>query len=362
MDQSQRRYRSLDQSQRRYRLRVDPPGNSPAAGNGASPAAGNGASPAAGNGASPAAGNGAVAPDPPADAVARPAAAPDPPADAAARLTDAAARPADASTRLTEAAARLDAIAGASQDAGDAVLRDDPKPPSAGSARWCSIVLKRTERGAEFQVLALGESGERRVVGRSDPIKLSRSGEARDRGQAKEAHEALTRQLVGAGWTPVGARGRWHDLAFVRSPALDGPKPRRLVIRLTREGQMGRFLADELDEYGNPTAVDHSDEFSLTPGMPDAPPTEEAQVAHQALLMKLTRAGWAQSGAPGPEWHSQTMVSGEPAQPTGGAVTAIGSGSVSGGFSLLDDLTKRVDEARARLPSSSERRDDARSA
>jgi hypothetical protein len=252
-----------------------------------------------------------------------------------ARPHEAAPRPQESAARLTDAAARLRAVEGGGQGADDEVSRDHPKPAKA--VRWCAIVLRRADRGGEFQVVALVDSGEWKVVCRSETIKLSRSGEARHRGPARQAHDALTRQLLAAGWTAVGARGRWHDSTFVRSPGSERARTRRAVIRLTPQGDKGSFQAEELDEFGSATPIERSAEFSLPAGAA-AVDGDEARAAHQALIARLARAGWAKSDSPGAEWYSVTMVSGQSAETAAGSVTAMATRSKSQGLMLLDDL------------------------
>jgi hypothetical protein len=183
----------------------------------------------------------------------------------------------------------------------------DSAPSVNRPARWCAIVLKRIGRSGRFEVVAVSERGERRAVAESPAFKLSRSGQASERGPAKAAHARLAGQLAAVGWTPVTTRGRWHDSSFVQSRD-DVPHQRYLLIGLTRERSVGRFQADEMDAYGNATLVEQSEEFEVLLKESDVTATEAARSAHEHLVMKLVEEGWTPDGVARGEWYAAAMT------------------------------------------------------
>lgn len=180
-------------------------------------------------------------------------------------------------------------------------------PTVIGRARWCAIVLKRIGRSGRFEVVAVSERGERHAVAESPAFKLSRSGRASERGQAKAAHARLAGQLAAVGWTPVITRGRWHDSSFVQARD-DVPHQSYLLIGLTRARSVGRFQADEMDAYGNATLVEQSEEFEVFLTESDVIATEAARSAHEHLVMKLVEAGWMPDGVARGEWYAAAMT------------------------------------------------------
>lgn len=180
-------------------------------------------------------------------------------------------------------------------------------PTAVGSARWCAIVLKRSGRQGRFEVVARGVRGETRAVAESPTFKLSRAGQAPERGPAKAAHARLAGQLAAVGWTPVTTRGRWHDSSFVQSSD-DVRHQRYLLIGQTRAGSVGRFQADEIDAYGKATLVEQSEEFEVVLNESDVIPNEAARSAHEQLVIKLIAAGWTADGAGRGEWYAAAMT------------------------------------------------------
>lgn len=97
-----------------------------------------------------------------------------------------------------------------------APVKDPLRIENRGRAEWCAIVLARNERTGEFRIVTLDRNGQRHEIARSASFPMPRSLRIRQRGTAREAHEALVQELLAAGWRPLAARGRWHDTAFIR--------------------------------------------------------------------------------------------------------------------------------------------------
>jgi hypothetical protein len=168
-------------------------------------------------------------------------------------------------------------------------------------------VLKRTGRSGEFHVLALGGRGGRRVVARSpSPFKVMRSGHVPARGDARQAHRQLVRQLLDAGWTRVASRGRWHDTTFTRQ-AVPGAR-RRLQISIAHQGGKGRFEAIEHTDYGTERLLGTSDEFEVASNGVGIVATEAALCAHCDLIADLAAMGWVSTGQTAGGWFAQFLA------------------------------------------------------
>ena len=143
--------------------------------------------------------------------------------------------------------------------------------PAADARRpeQCAIVYDGSRRHGEFQVVVTETGGALRCVARSPAFRAPRFGPVRRWGRARVAHELLVLRLEACGWWPVESGGPWHDLAFVRL-RVEGMRSKPALVTAVREAGRARFMAEELDDYGNPTPLALSTLVSRAP-LPTGP-------------------------------------------------------------------------------------------
>jgi len=163
-----------------------------------------------------------------------------------------------------------------------------PRPPARPDR--CAIVYEESGRYGEFHVVATETDGSRRSVSRSPTFRAPRLGRLHRYGAARVAHELLVTRLEACGWWPVDAGGPWHELAFVRLPG-EGMRRRRSVVTAVRDAGRARFVAEELDTFGNPTPLVVSAPFGARRfGRLRASP--RAKTALRQLVERMEAEGW----------------------------------------------------------------------
>ena len=178
-----------------------------------------------------------------------------------------------------------------------------PRPP-AGPDR-CEIVYEESGRYGEFHVVVTETDGSPRSVSRSPAFRAPRSGRLRRRGAARVAHELLVARLEARGWWPVDAGGPWHALKFVRLPG-EGMSRRRSVVTVVRDGGNARFVAEELDNFGNPTPLGVSAPFGARRfGRLRASP--RAKTALRQLVERMDAEGWRPAPGVGRAWYEISL-------------------------------------------------------
>ncbi|MBD0282199.1 MAG: hypothetical protein ICV69_08410 [Thermoleophilaceae bacterium] len=177
--------------------------------------------------------------------------------------------------------------------------------PDARRSDRCAIVFDDSGRRAEFQVVVPESDGSRRYVGRSPSFRAPRFGSLRRRGPARVAHELLVARLEACGWWPVDSGGAWHELGFVRLRN-SGARSRRCLVTLVRQPRRARFVAEELDTYGNPTPLMLSAPFSAARFLP-VRPSRRARAALQELVERMESEGWNVAAAVGKEWYAISL-------------------------------------------------------
>ena len=147
--------------------------------------------------------------------------------------------------------------------------------------------------------------GSRRSVSRSPAFRAPRSGRLRRRGAARVAHELLVTRLEACGWWPVDASGPWHALAFVRLPG-EGMSRRRSLVMVARDRGKARFVAEELDTFGNPTPLVVSAPFGARRfGRLRASP--RAKTALSELVKRMDADGWRPAPGVGEAWYEISL-------------------------------------------------------
>jgi hypothetical protein len=178
-----------------------------------------------------------------------------------------------------------------------------PRPPARPDR--CAIVYEESGRYGDFQVVVTETDGSRRSVSRSPAFRAPRSGRLRRRGAARVAHELLVTRLEACGWWPVDAGGPWHAIAFVRLPG-EGMSRRRSVVTVVRDAGEARFVAEELDTFGNPTPLVVSAAFGARRfGRLRASPG--AKTALRQLVKRMESEGWRPAPGVGKAWYEISM-------------------------------------------------------
>ena len=219
---------------------------------------------------------------------------------------------------LIEALGRHNATSPASE--GPALSDVDTAPAvrrreDARNLDRCAIVYHRSGRHGEFQVVVTEADGSRRSVARSPAFRAPRAGAVRRRGAARAAHDLLVRRLEACGWWPAGSGGRWYELGFVRLRTA-GKGSVRSVVTVVRDARQARFVAEELDTYGNPTPLLVSRPFSV-PRVRPPRPTSQAKAALKELVTRMERKGWNVAEAIGEERYPISL----PRRPVAGRRT-----------------------------------------
>src|SRR5919108_2309919 len=178
-----------------------------------------------------------------------------------------------------------------------------PRPPARPDR--CAIVYEESGRYGEFHVVVTETDGSRRSVSRSPAFRAPRSGRLRRRGAARVAHELLVTRLEACGWWPVDASGPWHALAFVRLPG-EGMSRRRSLVMVARDRGKARFVAEELDTFGNPTPLVVSAPFGARRfGRLRASP--RAKTALSELVKRMDADGWRPAPGVGEAWYEISL-------------------------------------------------------
>jgi hypothetical protein len=178
-------------------------------------------------------------------------------------------------------------------------------PPDARRSDRCAIVYEGSGRRGEFHVVVAEPGGSRRSVARSPSFRPPRFGPLRRWGPARAAHELLVSRLEACGWWPVDSGGAWHELGFVRLRDA-GMRSRRSLVTVAREPTRARFVAEELDAYGNPTPFMLSAPFSAASFLP-VRPSRQARAALQQLVERMESEGWNVAAAVGKEWYAISL-------------------------------------------------------
>jgi hypothetical protein len=170
----------------------------------------------------------------------------------------------------------------------------------------CAIVYHRSGRHGEFHVVVIGAEGSRRSVGRSQRFRAPRVGAVRRRGAARAAHDLLVRRLEACRWWAAGSGRRWYELGFVRLRTA-GIGTARSLVTVVRDAGWARFVAEELDTYGNPTPLLVSAPFSV-PRVRGIRASSEAKAALKHLVARMEREGWNVGEVVGQEWYAVSLV------------------------------------------------------
>jgi hypothetical protein len=181
-------------------------------------------------------------------------------------------------------------------------------PPRAADPRRpdrCAIVYHRDGRHGEFHVVVTEANGSRKSVARSPAFRAPRIGPVRRRRAARAAHDLLVRRLEACGWWPAGSSRKWYELGFVRLRTA-GMGSVRSLVAVVRDGSQARFVAEELDTYGNPTPLLVSASFSARRARA-VRPSREAKLALKQLVVRMEREGWDIAEAVGEEWYAFSM-------------------------------------------------------
>jgi hypothetical protein len=191
---------------------------------------------------------------------------------------------------------------------------------SAADARGpdqCAIVYRASRRRGEFAVVVTENGGSRRCVARSPEFRSPRFGALRRWGAARVAHELVVSRLAACGWWSVESGGAWHELGFVRArPA--GMRTRRSLVTVVREAGQARFVAEELDAYGNPTPLMVSGPFGA-PRFLSVRPSRQARRSLERLVGRMESEGWMVATAAGKNWYAISFW--RPVSPNGGPRT-----------------------------------------
>jgi hypothetical protein len=169
----------------------------------------------------------------------------------------------------------------------------------------CAVVYKGSRRRGEFEVVVTENGASRRCVARSPEFRPPRFGPLRRWGAARVAHELVVVRLAACGWWSVDSGGAWHELPFVRArPA--GMRTRRSLVMIVREAGQARFVAEELDAYGNPTPLIVSTPFGA-PRFLSVRPSRQARRSLELLLGRMEAEGWKAAAPVGKNWYAISL-------------------------------------------------------
>jgi hypothetical protein len=169
----------------------------------------------------------------------------------------------------------------------------------------CAIIYKTRRRHGQFDVIVTENDGSHRCVARSPQFRAPRFGALPRWGAARVAHELVVSRLAACGWWSVESGGGWHELGFVRArPA--GMRTRRSLVTVVREAGQARFVAEELDAYGNPTPLMVSAPFG-TPRFLSVRPSRQARRSLEELVGRLEWEGWKVAAAVGKNWYAISL-------------------------------------------------------
>lgn len=169
----------------------------------------------------------------------------------------------------------------------------------------CVILYKGSRRRGEFQVVVTEDDGLGVCVARSPEFRSPRFGALRRWGAARAAHELVVSRLAASGWWSVDSVGEWYELGFVRArPAV--MRTRRSLVTVVREAGRARFVAEQLDAYGNPTPLTVSVPFPA-PRFVSIRRSRRARSSLEQLVGRLASEGW-QVAAPGRKnWYAISL-------------------------------------------------------
>jgi hypothetical protein len=176
-----------------------------------------------------------------------------------------------------------------------------PADDARGSDR-CAIVYRESGRHGEFEVVVTDRRGECRSVARSPAFRRPAFGGLPRRDAARVAHEVLVRRLEAGGWWAVDSGGPWHELGFVRLRTPD-MRIARSVLTVVRDAGRARFVAEELDTYGNPTPLVLSVPFGA-PRFRRVRTSRRARAALEQLVRRMESDGWKVTAPVGREWYA----------------------------------------------------------
>jgi hypothetical protein len=181
-----------------------------------------------------------------------------------------------------------------------------PRQPAGTSGpERCAIVYEESGRYGEFQVVVTETDGSPKSVSRSPAFRAPRLGRLRRRGAARVAHETLVSRLEGCAWWQVDAGGPWYELEFVRLPG-EGMRRRLSLVTAVRDAGEARFVAEELDAFGNPTPLLVSASFNARRlgGLRASP---RAKTALRELVKGMESEGWRLAPGVGKAWYEISL-------------------------------------------------------
>jgi hypothetical protein len=181
--------------------------------------------------------------------------------------------------------------------------RPPPRRKSQAPDR-CAIAYRESDNQGEFQVVVTEADGSLRAAARSPAFPAS-TGEIRRKGAARAAHDVLVQRLLVCGWWPADSGGEWPELEFIRGESADWEGGRSLVT-VVRDGGRARFVADELDSFGNPTPLEASHPFRAST-LVSVRPSRQAKAAMKRLLARLELDGWKVAGQVGDSWYAISL-------------------------------------------------------
>jgi hypothetical protein len=184
-------------------------------------------------------------------------------------------------------------------------VESQPRPRRTSQAPdRCAIAYRESGGEGEFQVVVKEADGSHRSAA-SSPAFPASAGEIRRKGAARAAHEVLVQRLLVCGWWPADSGGEWPELEFIRGESADWEGGRSLVT-VVREGGRARFVADELDSFGNPTPLEASHPFRASQ-LVSVRPSRQAKAAMKRLLARLELDGWNVAGQVGDAWYAISL-------------------------------------------------------
>jgi hypothetical protein len=169
----------------------------------------------------------------------------------------------------------------------------------------CAIVYKQSHLQGEFEVVVTDPDGSRRSVARSPAFRARSPWTLRWRRSARLAHALLAWRLEACGWRSGNSGEKWHELRFVRAGCA-GMRSMRSVITLVQEAERARFVAEELDSYGNPTPILVSPPFSAHRFLP-VRRSRRARTALRQLVTRMESEGWKVAAATGQDWYAISL-------------------------------------------------------
>ena len=192
----------------------------------------------------------------------------------------------------------------ATAPARDALESPPPQRRRSQAPDRCAIAYRESDNQGEFQVVVTDADGSLRSAA-SSPAFPASTGEIRRKGAARAAHEVLVQRLLVCGWWPADSGGEWPELEFIRGESADWEGGRSLVT-VVRDGGRARFVADELDSFGNPTPLEASHTFRAST-LVSVRPSRQAKAAMKRLLARLEVDGWKVAGQVGDAWYAISL-------------------------------------------------------